>query len=45
MGAMNPQEIATLRALMEYEAARTAPPAEFPKLPGCRRMPREAVAV
>jgi phenylpropionate dioxygenase-like ring-hydroxylating dioxygenase large terminal subunit len=33
MGAMTPGEIATLRALMEYEAGRRAPPAEFPKLP------------
>lgn len=33
MNAMTPDSIATLRALMEYEAARTAPPAEFPKLP------------
>ncbi len=30
---MNPSEIATLRGLMEYEAARTAPPEEFPSLP------------
>jgi phenylpropionate dioxygenase-like ring-hydroxylating dioxygenase large terminal subunit len=30
---MRRQDIAALRALMEYEAARTAPPAEFPKLP------------
>jgi phenylpropionate dioxygenase-like ring-hydroxylating dioxygenase large terminal subunit len=30
---VTPTEIATLRALMEYEAARTAPPAEFPPLP------------
>jgi len=27
------REIATLRGLMEYEATRTAPPPEFPKLP------------
>ena len=30
---MTPQEIATLRGLMEYEAGRTAPPPEFPTLP------------
>jgi len=30
---MNPQEVNTLRALMEYEAARTAPPLGFPDLP------------
>src|SRR5258708_40267589 len=30
---MNQTEIRTLRELMEYEAARTAPPAEFPRLP------------
>jgi phenylpropionate dioxygenase-like ring-hydroxylating dioxygenase large terminal subunit len=30
---MQPSEIAALRGLMEYEAARTAPPAEFPALP------------
>jgi phenylpropionate dioxygenase-like ring-hydroxylating dioxygenase large terminal subunit len=30
---MNQADIRTLRALMEYEAARTAPPAEFPHLP------------
>ena len=30
---MEQSQIRTLRALMEYEAARTAPPAEFPKLP------------
>ncbi len=30
---MNPAEISTLRGLMEYEAARTAPPAEFPAMP------------
>ena len=30
---MTPNEIATLRRLMEYEAARKAPPAEFPKMP------------
>lgn len=30
---MNDQDVANLRALMEYEAARTAPPAAFPKLP------------
>ena len=30
---MTPSEIVTLRRLMEYEAARTAPPAEFPKMP------------
>jgi phenylpropionate dioxygenase-like ring-hydroxylating dioxygenase large terminal subunit len=30
---MTPEEIRTIRALMEYEAARTAPPAEFPRLP------------
>jgi len=29
----NASEIATLRALMEYEAARTAPPPGFPALP------------
>ena len=33
MGAMTPREIATLRALMEYEAGRDAPPPEFPSLP------------
>ena len=27
------QDIATLRGLMEYEAARKAPPEEFPRLP------------
>ena len=30
---MTPSEIATLRRLMEYEATRKAPPAEFPKMP------------
>ncbi len=30
---MNQNEIDTLRALMEYEAARTAPPESFPSLP------------
>ncbi len=30
---MTPSEIATLRRLMEYEAGRSAPPAEFPALP------------
>ncbi len=30
---MTPDEIVTLRQLMEYEAARTAPPPEFPRLP------------
>ncbi len=30
---MNQQEINTLRALMEYEASRTAPPVGFPELP------------
>lgn len=30
---MQQAEIRTLRGLMEYEAARTAPPAEFPRLP------------
>ncbi len=30
---MSQDEIATLRALMEYEAARTAPPPTFPTLP------------
>lgn len=30
---MEQQEIQTLRALMEYEAARTAPPESFPDLP------------
>ncbi|WP_240504441.1 aromatic ring-hydroxylating oxygenase subunit alpha [Tsuneonella mangrovi] len=30
---MPPEEIATLKALMEWEARRTAPPAGFPKLP------------
>jgi phenylpropionate dioxygenase-like ring-hydroxylating dioxygenase large terminal subunit len=30
---MDAKEIATLRALMEYEASRTAPPPEFPRLP------------
>ncbi|GAB5452359.1 MAG: hypothetical protein Hals2KO_26870 [Halioglobus sp.] len=30
---MSQEEIATLRALMEYEAARTAPPPNFPTLP------------
>src|SRR5215471_16844076 len=30
---MNAAEIATLRALMEYEAARTEPPRGFPVLP------------
>jgi phenylpropionate dioxygenase-like ring-hydroxylating dioxygenase large terminal subunit len=30
---MDAHEIATLRRLMEYEAARTAPPPGFPKLP------------
>jgi phenylpropionate dioxygenase-like ring-hydroxylating dioxygenase large terminal subunit len=30
---MDQTEIATLRGLMEYEAARSAPPAEFPRLP------------
>ena len=30
---MDQQEIATLRELMEYEAARTAPPEGFPNLP------------
>lgn len=30
---MNQEEITTLRKLMEYEAARTAPPEEFPDLP------------
>ena len=30
---MTPAEIATLRALMEYEAGRKAPPPEFPALP------------
>lgn len=30
---MNQAQIATLRALMEYEAARVAPPPEFPALP------------
>ncbi len=30
---MNAQEIATLRELMEFEAARTAPPEGFPPLP------------
>ena len=31
--AMSPDEIRTLRALMEYEAARAAPPPGFPDLP------------
>ena len=30
---MNEQEITTLKELMEYEAARTAPPTSFPSLP------------
>ena len=30
---MTAEEIRTLRALMEYEAARTAPPRGFPALP------------
>jgi phenylpropionate dioxygenase-like ring-hydroxylating dioxygenase large terminal subunit len=30
---MHQAEITTLRGLMEYEAARKAPPAEFPRLP------------
>jgi phenylpropionate dioxygenase-like ring-hydroxylating dioxygenase large terminal subunit len=30
---MNPEQIATLRELMEYEAARTEPPLGFPNLP------------
>jgi phenylpropionate dioxygenase-like ring-hydroxylating dioxygenase large terminal subunit len=30
---MNPQEIATLRSLMEYEANRSAPPEGFPTFP------------
>ena len=30
---MTPQEIKTLRDLMEYEAQRTAPPEGFPRLP------------
>ena len=30
---MEQQEIQTLRALMEYEAARTEPPESFPHLP------------
>src|SRR5512143_3289486 len=30
---MDAQEIATLRALMEYEAGRKAPPPGFPRLP------------
>ena len=30
---MEQQEIQTLRALMEYEAARTEPPGGFPHLP------------
>lgn len=30
---MNPEQIQTLRQLMEYEAARTAPPEGFPALP------------
>jgi phenylpropionate dioxygenase-like ring-hydroxylating dioxygenase large terminal subunit len=30
---MNQQEISTLRKLMEYEAARTEPPAAFPHMP------------
>lgn len=30
---MKSEEISTLRRLMEYEAARTAPPEAFPKLP------------
>ncbi len=30
---MIPREIQTLRSLMEYEAARTARPAEFPRMP------------
>ena len=30
---MDAQEVATLRALMEYEAARKAPPPGFPRLP------------
>lgn len=30
---MTPQEVNTLRSLMEYEAARTAPPVGFPELP------------
>lgn len=30
---MNQEEITTLRKLMEYEAARTSPPEEFPDLP------------
>ena len=30
---MEQQEIQTLRALMEYEAARTEPPEGFPRLP------------
>ena len=30
---MNQHEIRTLKALMEYEAARTAPPETFPQLP------------
>ena len=30
---MDQQEIQTLRALMDYEAARTEPPEGFPHLP------------
>jgi len=30
---MDQREISTLRGLTEYEAARTAPPPEFPRLP------------
>ena len=30
---MDAQEIKTLKALMEYEASRTTPPASFPALP------------
>ena len=30
---MNQEQIATIRALMEYEASRTEPPKGFPALP------------
>jgi len=30
---MNAEDVANLRALLEYEAKRTAPPADFPQLP------------
>ena len=31
--SMSPEEVQTLRDLMEFEAARTAPPEGFPHLP------------